>query len=782
VYDAMVRMAQDFSMRYVLIDGQGNFGSVDGDGAAAIRYTEARLSAIGEEMLTDLDKETVDLVDNFDGSLKEPTVLPAKLPNLLVNGVGGIAVGMATNIPPHNLGEIADAIAYLIDRYASAEDVSLDDLMRFVKGPDFPSGGMILGTEGIRQAYATGKGRLIVRAHAHAEDIGSGRSAIIVTELPYQVNKANLVERIAELVREERVQGIGDLRDESDRTGMRIVIELKRGVEPLPVLDVLLKHTQLQTTFGANMLALVDGEPRYLTLKRALLFYIEHRNQVLVRRTQFELERALARAHILEGLLIALDNLDAVIDTIRRSRTAETARSNLMKGFKLDEVQAQAILDMQLRRLAALEQRRIQEEYREVEERIAYLRGLLASKDKILDLVKADVLELKKNYGDARRTHIAQEAPEKGIRAADLLPNEHMLVSVTRTGQVRRVTVSAMGRSRSAMPGVPGGEKEGLLGLFEANGQDTAFFVTNRGNAYGLPVHQLPDAAQQEGGLALSILVQTDGAEEVVAAFGLSSERKAAEEAGFICMATRQGRVKRLALKDIMNGGRSATKVIGLAEDDTLSGAALTDGSQELVIVTAQGKVLRFQEETVRPQGGPATGMRGISLSAGDQVIGLDVVREGGELLIATAVGYAKRTTLEEYSVQGRGGQGALTVDVSKTSQTGPLVAAAVVLPGEEVILSTRGGALHCVAVKDVPSLPRATWGRIVTRTRRNVVAQVGDDPVAGLVVLHAEPVAKPISSEQPAEGPSETTPAPSRRRTGRATAPRTPRRTRKTE
>ncbi|MCE5257678.1 MAG: DNA topoisomerase 4 subunit A, partial [Chloroflexi bacterium] len=438
VYDSMVRMAQDFSMRYVLVDGQGNFGSVDGDGAAAIRYTEARLAKLGEEMLADLEMNTVDFIANYDGSAKEPTVLPAKLPNLLVNGTNGIAVGMATNIPPHNLGEVADAVVYLIDHLKQIDDVTVDDLLRFIPGPDFPTGGAILGNEGIRSAYASGKGAITVRARAHVEEMKGGHSAIIVTELPYQVNKASLVERIAELVRDGRIEGIGDLRDESDRTGMRIVIELKRGQDAEPVLAVLLKLTQMQGAFGINMLALVDGEPRVLSLKRILLCHIEHRQQVITRRSQFELEKALARAHILEGLLKALDQLDEVIQTIRRSRTAETALTNLMEKFDFSELQARAILDMQLRRLAALERQKIQDEYREVKERIAYLQALLKSKDKILDLVKADMLALKTAYGDARRTRITLTGGE-GTLFENMVPDEESLVLITASGQAKRL-------------------------------------------------------------------------------------------------------------------------------------------------------------------------------------------------------------------------------------------------------------------------------------------------------------------------------------------------------
>ena len=736
VYDAMVRMAQDFSMRYPLVEGQGNFGSVDGDGAAAMRYTEARISAIGEELLEDLAKDTVDFAENFDGSLNEPTVLPAKLPNLLVNGVGGIAVGMATNVPPHNLGEIADAIAYLVDRYDKTDDVTVEQLMRFVPGPDFPTGGSVLGREGIRQAYATGKGRIIMRAHAHIEDLRGGRAALIVTELPFQVNKANLVERIATLVRDERVGGISDLRDESDRTGMRIVIELKRGVEPTPVLADLLRLTQLQATFGANMLALVNGEPKLLSLKRALLHYIDHRRQVLTRRTRFELERALARAHILEGLIKALDNLDEVIATIRRSRTADTARTNLRKKFGLSEFQAQAILDLQLRRLAALERRKIEEEYAEIKARIKYLRGLLSSKGEILELVKADALDLKKRFGDARRTRIVEESESDVSQPGDLVPDEHLFVLLTAKGRVRQRPLRRLSVRSGSIPGMASRESDVLQECFVANAQDTIAFFTDQGRAFGLPAHQLPGAAQQQQGLQVSRLVRLSPDERVVAMLHIgpattpAAENEAEEDAAgaapsYLCLGTTQGKVKRLALSELASLGRAPLQVIGLSGDgngsspDSLGWVVATSSQDEIVITTAEGKAIRFLEDTVRPQGRSAGGVRGISLASDDSVVGLDVVRPTEELLVATSLGYAKRSLLGEYSAQGRGGQGALTVDVTKTARTGPLVSAIVVSPEDEVVFVTSGGSMSRVPVSKVSRLRRASWGRLVSRTRR---------------------------------------------------------------
>ena len=783
VYEAMVRMAQDFTMRYVLVEGQGNFGSVDGDSAAAIRYTEARLSRLGEEMLADLDKDTVDFTDNFDGSLKEPTVLPARLPNLLVNGVGGIAVGMATNIPPHNLGEVAEAIAYLVDRYHQADDVTLDDLMRFIRGPDFPTGGTILGTEGIRQAYATGKGRIIMRAQAHVEEIGGGRVAIIVTELPYQVNKAALVERIALLAREGRLEGIADLRDESDRVGMRIVIELKRGVEPAPVLGGLLKYTQMQAAFGVNMLALVEGEPRTLSLKRILLHYIEHRAQVVERRARFDLERALARSHILEGLLLALDHLDEVIRIIRRSRTAETAQRNLMAQFKFTEVQAQAILDTQLRRLAALERHKLEEEYRELQARILTLRDLLAHRDKVLAVVKEEALALKQAYGDARRTRIVEGEASADLAVHDLTPNEETWVLLTMGGAVRRT--SALDSLAAPVAGAVSA-CEPIQSAYAANAREVALFITDRGRAYALPVHQLPDAPQ---GLPLEHLVRL-GEERVIA----SLHRERLEEGAFLTLATRQGRVKRVALQDIASAGREGVPVIGLTEGDCVIGAALTSGGEDLILVSAEGKAIRFSEEEVRPQGLAATGMRGMALQEGDRLIALARAQGGEDLLIVTEWGFAKRTALEEYPTQGRGGQGAVTVDASKREAAGALVAAHVAPKEGHLLLCTTAGRGYVAGLKDVPRLPRGSWGRLVTRTRRGALVPLeGEERIASALVMGATvapleeraapspaqeppPQARPRAQEEVASSPSAEEAAPAKKRRPRAQAePETP-------
>ena len=743
VYDAMVRMAQDFAMRYVLVDGQGNFGSVDGDGAAAMRYTEARLSALGEEMLVDLEKNTVSFAPNFDGSLQEPNVLPAKVPNLLVNGVNGIAVGMATNIPPHNLGEVVDALVHLIDRYDDIEDVSVEELMRFLPGPDFPSAGTILGVEGIQQAYATGKGSLLVRAQAHIEEMRGGHSAIIVTELPYQVNKAGLIERIAELVRDGRLEGIGDLRDESDRrTGMRVVVELKRGQEPTPLLSQLLKQTQMQTTFGVNMLALVDGEPRVLPLKRILAYTIDHRHDVLVRRTQYELDRALARAHILQGLITALDHLDEVIDTIRRSRTADTAQQNLIAKFKLTEIQARAILDLQLRRLAALERRKIEEEYQEILKRIDYLRDLLGSRSKVLALIKEELLDLKQRFGDLRRTRLSVEAEDKEFRPEDLLPDEEIVVVLASNGTVLRLPLAtfyerfARGALLSSAAGA-GRESLVLQAALQAHSRETILFLTDQGRAFGLAAHQLPDGSQQ-GGQPLANLLHLAAQERIVAVYSVVEFR----EDRFLFLATREGKVKRLVLSEAVPIVSSGLQVIGLEDKDIVVGAAITSGRDDVLLLTQQGKAIRFQEDTVRPQGRLATGMRGISLKEDEQVVALVAPQEAADLMLVTARGYAKRTLLAEFPAQGRGGQGVFALDVSKSQSTGPVVGAIAVAEDQEVVLSTAAGSSSQVRAGDVPRLERGSWGRLVTKSGRGAVVAVGNDHVVTLTMtqLAAKP------------------------------------------
>ena len=728
VYDAMARMAQDFSLRYPLVDGQGNFGSVDGDSPAAMRYTEARLNRIATELLLDIKKDTVDWVDNFDGTLQEPSVLPARLPNLLVNGSSGIAVGMATNIPPHNLGEICDALDYLIDRWDELDEVTVDDLMQYVEGPDFPTGGTIVGREGIVQAYATGRGRLVVRAMAHVEEMRSNRHRIVVTELPYQVNKSSLLERIASLVRSGRLDAISDLRDESDRRGMSIIIELKRGAQPRKTLNQLFKYTSLQSTFGVQMLALVNGEPRLLSLKRALQLYVEHRREVLVRRARYELEKARHRAHILEGLKIALDHLDAVIQTIRQSPDADVARQRLMKRFKLTEIQARAILDMQLRRLAALERQKIEDEYLELIQRIAYLEDLLASPRKILYLIKEELSDLKRTYGDGRRTRIVKE--EAVFREEDLIVEEDVLITITQRGYIKRVPVEAyraQGRGGRGVIGMTTRDEDVILYLFPARALDSILFFSNRGKVYQERVYQIPSADRVAKGVLLAGILALDADERVTAALAVLSS----EQDGYLMMVTRQGRAKRLMLSEFGNVRPSGLIAMRLGEGDELGWVRLTKGDQDLIVVTEQGQALRFREDTVRPMGRAAAGVHAIKLALGDHVASACVVEPEADLLIVTTKGYGKRTSLSEFSVKGRHGKGVRCLG-GKRERTGVIAAARVVRPDDEVTLISAGGMLLRTRVADVPRMGRAARGAKVMGLKRG-------DEVASVAVVSNE-------------------------------------------
>ncbi len=709
VYESMARMAQDFSMRYLLVDGQGNFGSVDGDAPAAMRYTEARLHKMAEEMLADLDKDTVDFTDNFDGSLKEPTVLPARLPNLLLNGSSGIAVGMATNIPPHNLKEIASAVIYLINNYDTIDEIPVEFLMKFVPGPDFPTGGIIVGTEGIEAAYGSGKGRIVLRGKAHIEEMSGNRHRIVITEIPYQVNKAALIERIADLVREEKIDAISDLRDESDRRGMSIVIELKRGSQPRKVLNQLYKYTPLQTTFGVQMLALVDGEPRLLPLKKALQIFIEHRQTVLTRRSQFELEKAKARAHILEGLRIALNNLDAVIQTIRESPDAEVAKERLMKRFKLSELQAQAILDMQLRRLAALERQKIEDEYKQVTAQIAHLEDLLAHPKKILALIQDDMRELAEKYGDERRTHIAAEAVEN-LSEADLVPDEAVLISLTSRGYVKRVAAAsfrAQGRGAKGVTGHATKEEDEVLTLIPARSLDTMLFFSDRGKVYSEKVYQIPDADRAAKGIPLVNVLSLEPGEVVTAAVSVPDF----EAAEYITLATRNGRVKRMALSELASVRPSGIIAITLEEGDELGWARLTRGNDEIILVTEQGQALRFAEDEVRPMGRSAGGVTGIRLAEGDKVASMEVVEPGGSLVLVTEQGYGKRTPLSEYPAKGRATGGVQTMAKDAAGKVGVISAARVVQEADDLTLISANGLVLRMKVKDVKVMGRATRG-----------------------------------------------------------------------
>lgn len=726
VYDAMVRMAQDFAMRYPLVDGQGNFGSVDGDSPAAMRYTEARLAKIAQEMLADIDKDTVDWSDNFDGSMQEPQVLPARLPNLLLNGTSGIAVGMATNIPPHNLTEICDALIYLIDHYDNVDDVTVEDLMEFVKGPDFPTGANLIGREGLLNAYATGKGRVTMRASARIEEMKGNRHRIVVSEIPYQVNKASLLERIADLVRAGRLKDIADLRDESDRAGLSIVIELKRGAQPKQVLNQLFKHTPLQSTFGINMLALLDGEPRLLPLRRALTAYIEHRREVITRRTQFDLDKARRRAHILEGLRIALANLDAIIQTIRQSQDADTARAGLMEKFGLSQVQAQAILDMQLRRLAALERQKIEEEYQEVMKTIAYLEDLLASPHKILALIKDDLHDLKENYGDARRTRILIDATDE-FDEEDLVKQEQVLVSITERGYIKRVpskTYRSQGRGGRGVMGMTTRDEDEVEFLFAANTLDTILYFTDKGKVYSEKAYRIPDASRTAKGVSIVNLINLSPGEKITATVAVPDF----DQAEYLIMLTRKGRIKRTNLSEFESVRPSGLIALLLDDDDELGWVKLTEGNNQIVCVSRSGQAIRFDENDVRAMGRAAAGVGAMRLRPGDEIRGMDIVDPNDDLLVVTEKGFAKRTPLAEYNLQKRNGSGVRTL-ASNLKRTGGIIAARVVSNEGDLTIISRDGMVLRTAIKHISTLGRATQGVRVMNLK-------GDDVVASVAVI----------------------------------------------
>ncbi|HQV69347.1 MAG TPA: DNA gyrase subunit A [Thermoflexales bacterium] len=788
VYDAMARLAQDFSIRYLLVDGQGNFGSVDGDPPAAMRYTEVRLSKVSEELLTDLDKDTVDWQDNYDGTIQEPKVLPAALPNLLLNGSSGIAVGMATNIPPHNLRELCTAVAYLVDNWANVEDVSVEDLTKMVQGPDFPTGGIVIGREGILQTYATGRGRIIMRGVATIEDMKKGdRQQIIITELPYQVNKALLIERMAELVNEGRITEISDLRDESDRRGMRMVIELKRGAQPQRVLNRLYKYTALQSTFGAQVLALVEGQPRLLGLKRALVIYIEHRREVIRRRAEFELAKAKARAHILEGLRIALEFLDEVIRIIRQAESAEAAKSQLMGRFGLSELQAQAILDMQLRRLAALERQKIEDEYQEVMKTIAYLEDLLAHPEKILALVKEDMQTLADKFGDERRTKIMADERES-FEDEELIPDKAVLISLTQKGYIKQTPVDqykAQGRGGRGVSGMATKEADEVIFLESARTHDTVLFFSDKGKVYAIKGYQIPEAARDAKGVYLSNLISILPNERISALLPISkslmaaakaerageddeeetddgrletaepaeadelveSEETETEDGGqetaddqqpedqqpaisnqrpTIAMCTLRGRIKRVALSAFSNIRASGLICMTLQEADELSYVRLTRGNNDVMIVTALGQALRFKEQLVREMGRAAGGVRAMKLKKeGDYIAGMEVVEDKGFLLTVTARGYGKCTSLDEYTAKGRGGGGMRTM-TGALDVTGELMAARVVQPSDQITVITSAGTAIRQKVEEIPVSGRATRGsRLINLREGDAVASV---------------------------------------------------------
>ncbi len=709
VYESMARMAQDFSMRYLLIDGQGNFGSVDGDAPAAMRYTEARLHKMAEEMLADIDKDTVEFGPNFDDSLEEPLVLPSRLPNLLLNGASGIAVGMATNVPPQNLRELTNAISYLIDNFDRMDDIPVEELMKLVPGPDFPTGGIIVGREGIDSAYATGRGRLVVRGLAHIEEGKAGRYEIIITEIPYQVNKSSLIERIAELVREDRIDMISDMRDESDQRGMSIVIELKRGAQPKKVLNQLYKYTALQSTFAVQMLALVEGEPRMLPLKKALQIFIEHRQTVIVRRSNFELAKARARLHILDGLLIALNNIDAVIRTIREAADVDVAKTNLMSRFKLSELQAQAILDMQLRRLAALERWKIEEEHKQIRGSIEYLEDLLAHPKKILSLIQTDLKDLAEKYGDDRRTRIAGDAKED-IHDEDLVADEAVLISLTERGYIKRVAAAAFRSQSRGGRGVMGHtmkEEDEIVALIPARSLDTMLFFSDKGKVYSEKVYQIPDADRAAKGIPLVNVLSLDPNERVTAAIAVSNF----SNHGYCMMATAHGRVKRVILEEFASVRPSGLIAMSLDEGDYLGWARLTSGKDEVIFVTENGQALRFSEEKVRAMGRQAAGVRGIRLKNGDLVTSMDVVDKEGSLLVVTTGGLGKQTPLQEYTPKGRATGGISTIDQRALKEIGKIAAARVVHKDDDLTIITANGVAIRLKVKAVKKSGRSTRG-----------------------------------------------------------------------
>ena len=717
VYDAMVRMAQDFSLRYPLIDGHGNFGSIDGDGAAAMRYTEARMAKIAETMLTDIEKNTVDFMPNYDDRLQEPTVLPSKIPTLLINGSSGIAVGMATNIPPHNLTEVINGIIKIIDE----DNVTDEELLKIIKGPDFPTSGLILGREGIKQAYTTGRGKIIVRAEAEIEEMENGRQRIIVRSLPYQVNKARLIENIANLVKDKKIEGISELRDESDRNDkVRIVIGLKKDANAQVVLNHLYKNTQLQDTFGIIMLALVNGEPKILTLRQCLDCYIDHRKDVILRRTQFDLDKALARAHILEGLRIAIDNIDEVINIIRNSY--DDAIEKLMQRFNLTDIQAQAILDMRLKTLSGLQREKIEEEYNELMKLIAHLREILASERLVFDIIKEELLEIKEKYGDERLTKIV--AAEGEIDDEDLIKEEQNVITLTHFGYVKRMPIDMYKSQKRGGKGIAGmatREEDFVKKIFTASTHDTILFFSNKGKVYTLKGYELPEAGRTAKGTAIVNLLRLDQGEKITAVIPIANFA----EGKYLLMSTKNGMIKKTALSEYSSVRKNGLLGITLKENDQLIGVRLTDGEDDVVLVTSHGMSITFSEKDVRPIGRVSQGVIGIKLDDDDFVIGMESIisRENATLLAITENGFGKRTELDEYRVQTRGGKGILTYKI--TAKTGNIVGIRITTDEEDVMIITENGTIIRLEVKDINILGRTTQGVTLMRTNEGKVVSI---------------------------------------------------------
>ncbi|MBQ6618462.1 MAG: DNA gyrase subunit A [Phascolarctobacterium sp.] len=725
VYEAIVRLAQDFSTRYLMVDGHGNFGSVDGDGAAAMRYTEVRMAKVAEMMLEDIEKETVDFGPNYDESLKEPSVLPSKVPALLINGSAGIAVGMATNIPPHNLSEVVNGLVMLIDN----PDAEIPQLMTAIKGPDFPTGAAILGTDGIRSAYNTGRGVVKIRAKAEIEPMQKGKHRIVVSEIPYQVNKARLIENIAQLVKDGVVEGITDLRDESDRRGMRIVIELKSDVVPDVVLNQLYKHTQLQSSFGIIMLALVKGQPRILNLKQILEYYLEHQKEVITRRTRFELGKAQDRAHILEGLKIALDNLDEVIKTIRNSATADIAKTSLMEKFNLSQRQAQAILDMRLQRLTGLERKKIDDEYIDVMEQIDWLESVLADESKVMNIIKEDLLLVQKKFGDARRTEISTDTSEMDIE--DLIAEEDIVVTISHQGYIKRQTLDNFRSQKRGGVGKTGGSgkkaDDCAEHLFLSTTHHNILFFTNKGKVYRQKGYEIPEAGRTAKGTAIINLLPIEQGEKITAVIPV----KEFKDDHFMFMATNKGTVKKTNLVDFDSARKTGLIAINLDANEDLIGVEMTDGNSEIVIATRNGIAIRFDEQDVRPMGRTAHGVRGITLNYGDEVVAMDsVANEEYEVLTATELGMGKRTAVSEYRKQTRGGKGVINMKI--TEKTGTVVGMRVINPEQEIMMITAGGIIIRIDVDQISQYSRNTQGvKLMTLN--------DDDKVVSLAAIHHE-------------------------------------------
>jgi DNA gyrase subunit A len=717
VYDSMVRMVQDFSLRYPLVDGQGNFGSVDGDSPAAMRYTEARLKRISEEMLRDLDKNTVDFASNFDESLQEPTVLPSYMPNLLVNGASGIAVGMATNIPPHNLTEVIDGLLAMVDN----PDITGEELMQYILAPDFPTGGIIFGYEGVKSAFLTGRGKVVVRAKVNVETHKNDRESIIITELPYQVNKANLIEKIADLVRAGKISDISNIRDESDRDGMRVVIETKRGAQPEVIINQLFKHSQMQVTFGVIMLALVNGQPKVLTLKETMQHFLKHRMEILVRRTKFELEAAERRAHILEGYIIALDNIDEVIETIKKSKDVETAKNNLMKKFKLSEIQAKAILDMRLQRLTGLERKKIEEEYKEILKLIEKLNGILNNENIRNIIIKEELTAVKERYGDERRTEIIKDYTEFSLE--DTIAEEEVVVTISHKGFIKRFPVSGYRKQARGGRGVTGAgtkDEDFIEHMFVSSSHHYIMFFTDKGKCYWKKVYEIPEGGRAARGRSLQNLVEKEKDEKITAFVTV----KEFVDTKNIVMVTQNGTIKKTVLSAYSNVRRGGINALTIAPGDKLIEVKLTDGDNDIIIGTKKGMAIRFNEKEVRPMGRTATGVRGIKLSKDDIVIGLIVVKSSSTLLVVTDKGYGKRSSIDDYRITHRGGKGVITIRTGE--KTGNLISMKEINDNDELVIITNGGMVIRLGVKKIRVMGRATQGvKLVNLKEGDSIADV---------------------------------------------------------